>query len=297
MMPEDKISHDNLPNTLGRAVDAVAKQFKLAGINAARLDARLIVTRGAGVEPQKVLTHPELPIDRDCSLKIIEMAHRRQCREPLSHIFGRREFWSLDFMVSADTLTPRPDTETLIEAVLARIARQFPEKRLDILDLGTGTGCILLSLLSEIPDAYGLGIDISEAALSVAHANASALGLLERARFSQGHWGDGLEGVFDIVISNPPYIPSGDIDCLSPEVSKYEPRMALDGGEDGLGAYRAIAVDLERLIKPGGFACFEVGIDQAEDVMKIFADNGFSGSETLSDLSGIERVVLINTNF
>ncbi|MBT4888604.1 MAG: peptide chain release factor N(5)-glutamine methyltransferase [Rhodospirillales bacterium] len=276
------------------AVDAVAKKFKQVGIDGARLDARLIVTHGLGVEPQKVLTHPELSIAPEDCQKIIEMAHRRIQREPMSHILGEREFWSMDFKVTADTLTPRPDTETLVDVVLSKVAKLPTDSKLGILDLGTGTGCILLTLLSEIPNANGIGVDISEAALSVAHANASSLGLLGRAAFSQGHWGDGLEACFDIVVSNPPYIPAQDIHTLSAEVSKYEPRSALDGGEDGLDAYCDIAADLKRLLKPGGFACFEVGIGQAEDVSKILSDSGFTKNEIHSDLSGIERVVLVN---
>ncbi len=279
-----------IPARLGEAVKAVSSLLKSAGVDSARLDARLIVSNAAGLEPQSVLIKPEHSLSSD-TLKVIEnRTQRRIQREPLSHILGVREFWSLDFKVNADTLTPRADTETLIETVL----KQFSESdEINILDLGTGSGCILLTLLSELTKARGVGVDISEAALTIAKQNAQTLGLSERASFQQGQWAKGVIDKFDVVVSNPPYIPSKDIEGLEPEVAIFEPKLALDGGIDGLDAYRAIAKDLSGLLLPGGIACFEVGIDQATDVGEILIGEGFSSLELSADLSGIDRIILI----
>lgn len=186
---------------------------------------------------------------------------RRRAREPMSHILGVREFWSLDFVVTRACLDPRPDSETLVEAVLAKIPDRGRPWR--ILDLGTGSGCLLLALLSELPRATGLGIDSSPAALGVALANAQRLGLAARAQFAERDWTHGIEGIFDVIVANPPYIPSGEIDALAPEVARYEPRAALDGGADGLAAYLAIVPALPRHLAEGGFAAVEVGAGRA----------------------------------
>ena len=283
------------PGTLGKAVNAVAEEFKSIGIDSARLDARLIVTRALGLEPQSALLYPEQEITTESSRIILEMVERRMRREPMAQIFGHREFWSLDFLITADSLIPRPDTETLVEAVLSSIGEDGKDNSLNILDLGTGSGCILLSLLSELPNTNGIGIDISEAAVSVAEANAAHLGLSDQSRFQIGNWGQGLDDTFDIIVSNPPYIPAADIEGLAPEVALYEPRGALDGGEDGLDAYRSITMDLKRLLKPDGSAFFEIGVGQADDVVLILSENGFSGIETLPDLAGIDRVIALKS--
>ncbi len=282
-----------LPDTLGTVVQAASARLKAAGIDNPRLDARLIVAHALGCQVEDALIHPERAVDAAACNRIAAMLERRIMREPVSHILGQREFWSMPFLVSADTLTPRPDTEILIEAVLAKLNAEQREQPLSILDLGVGSGCIILSLLSELPSAMGLGIDASEAALDVAKSNAKALDLSARVKFSTGNWTRGLDGPFDIVVSNPPYIPAGDIDALEPEVATYEPRLALDGGEDGLEAYRDIACDLGRILAPGGMAGFEVGIHQAEDVAVILRECGFDAVEIHQDLGGVSRVVLV----
>ena len=208
-------------------------------------------------------------------------------RRPISQILGHREFWSLDFEVTEATLDPRPDSETLVAAVLERMAS--PAR---ILDLGTGTGCLLLSLLHERPGAWGLGIDRSPAAAAVAARNARRLGLGARAAFAVSDWDSALSGTFEAVVSNPPYIPDAEIEGLAPEVAWHEPRSALAGGVDGLDAYRRIARVLPSLLAPGGLAALEVGAGQAPDVARLLAAEGLVEIATAHDLASVERVVL-----
>ncbi|MTJ81553.1 MAG: peptide chain release factor N(5)-glutamine methyltransferase [Telmatospirillum sp.] len=276
--------------TLGEVLVRLTGQLRDAGIPSARLDARLLLAHGLSISTTAVFSHPERVLD-DAELdRVTGLARRRAAREPVSHILGRREFWSLSFRVTADTLDPRPDTETLVEAVLDRIPDR--DRPLRLLDLGTGTGCILLALLSELPRASGLGIDRSPAALEVAAGNADALGLAGRARFQTGDWGRGLEPDFDIIVSNPPYIPDGDIDGLEAEVARFEPRSALAGGTDGLDCYRALAPDLARLLVRGGTAALEVGAGQSRDVGEILSGAGLGIFAIRRDLAGVERCVV-----
>jgi release factor glutamine methyltransferase len=274
----------------GALVRILADRFAAAGIDSARLDARLLVAEALGVAPMTVTTYPETVLSPDQAARLDAMAARREAREPISHILGRRGFWTLDLEVTADTLDPRPDTETLVEAVLGMIAdRQAP---LTLLDFGTGSGCILLALLAELPQARGLGIDRSEGALAVARRNAEANGLGGRAEFRLGDWGSGLDGRFDVIVSNPPYIPDQDIAGLEPEVSRYEPRSALAGGPDGLDCYRALAPQIAALLVPGGVIGFEFGQGQAAAVAALVKGAGLTVTETRRDLGGIERCVL-----
>lgn len=209
----------------------------------------------------------------------------------MAQILGRREFWSLDFQVTPDTLDPRPDSETLVEAVLAAMAARRDEA-LDILDLGTGTGCLLLSVLSELRSAEGLAIDLSPAAIAVARENAERLGLADRARFAVCDWLSGLRGKFDIILANPPYIERNVIDNLQLEVAKFEPRLALDGGVDGLDAYRRLALDLRDFMAPKAVAAFEVGIGQWNSVAGLLRDAGLRVAPPVADLGGIDRCVI-----
>ena len=262
------------PGTIGDVVKSLGQRFKDAGIDEARLDARLIVTHVAGCSPETALVYPEQALTDEQIETIEQLAQRRLRREPVAYLTGTREFWSLPINVNQHTLTPRPDTETLVESILAEIGEDARDKTLRILDLGTGSGCILASLLSELPHATGVGTDINVPTIEMARCNAYALGLSDRMQIAEGNWLDDVDGAFDIVVSNPPYIPASDIDGLEPEVSVYEPRLALDGGRDGLDAYRQIATGLDGVLKPGGLAAFEFGIGQAADVCRILHENG-----------------------
>jgi release factor glutamine methyltransferase len=214
---------------------------------------------------------------------------RRAAHEPVSRIVGHRHFWTLNLSVTPDTLDPRPDTETLIEAAVAAIPdRKTP---LTVLDLGTGTGALLIALLSEYPEATGVGVDLSPGALAVAKANAEAHGVGDRAAFRQGSWADGVQGPFDLIMSNPPYIEQGDLAGLPPEVREHDPMLALDGGTDGLDAYRAIVPELSRLMTGGGLAILEIGAGQGDDVVAIADANGLKSTERRRDLGGIERAL------
>ena len=282
--------------TVDAAYRAAAKRLSDAGIDSARLDARLLLGRVLGGGGERVLAEGPRALSADEAQRLESLIKRREQREPMSHILGTREFWSLDFKVTESTLTPRPDTETVIEAVL-----ENTDNPQSILDLGTGTGCILLSLLSEWPDAQGVGVDASTEALAVAGDNAKALGLAARARFVDGDWSapSGLAAVggpFDVVVSNPPYIPARDIETLEADVRDWEPRQALDGGPDGLDAYRAIIDVLGALLKPGGLVVLEVGIGQADDVANLLGARGFGLLESRMDLGGIPRAVVARNN-
>lgn len=282
--------------TVDEAYRAATKRLDAVGIDTARLDARLLLGHVLGGGAERVLAEGPRALTGEEAQRFEDLLMRREKREPMSHILGRREFWSLDFTVTNATLTPRPDTETLIEAVL-----DHGEDVKSVLDLGTGTGCIVLTLLSEWPKAQGTGVDMSTEALAVAQDNAKALGLGNRARFVVGDWNapDGLReagGPFDVVVSNPPYIPSRDIDELDADVRDFEPRVALDGGADGLEAYRTIIGRLGELVCPGGVVAFEVGIGQAEDVARLFSAHGFDVLESRTDLGGIPRAVVARNN-
>lgn len=216
---------------------------------------------------------------------------RRAAREPMAFLRGRQGFWTLDLEVSGATLIPRPDTETLIEAALAARPDRAAVRR--ILDLGTGSGALLLAALTEFPDAWGLGLDVVPAAVALAARNARAAGLDRRAVFAAGSWVAPLAGQFDLVLANPPYIPSGDIAVLMPEVARHEPGSALDGGGDGLDAYRAILPDLGRVLAPGGVAVLELGAGQAERVTALAATAGLVRRDLRDDLGGIARALVL----
>ncbi|CAA7612942.1 peptide chain release factor N(5)-glutamine methyltransferase [Magnetospirillum sp. SS-4] len=279
--------------TVAQLLHAAAGRLAAAGIETSRLDARLLLAEALGMQPQRLSMHPQLEPSAAEAGRFEALLERRLSRRPMSQVLGRRGFWTLELAVSADTLTPRPDTETVVEAVLAALAGDRGRPR-RVLDLGTGTGCILLALLSELGFASGLGIDRSDAALAVARRNAEALGLAGRAAFQSGDWGRGLAGVFDVIVSNPPYIPDAEIDGLEPEVARFEPRLALAGGADGLDCYRALAPDIARLLAPGGVAALEVGAGQAGDVAALLGAAGLEQREIRRDLGGIDRCVVVS---
>ena len=275
---------------IGDLLKEAAARLAEAGIDGGLREARLLLQAAADIPVASQIAFPERAVEAATATRFRGLVARRARREPMAHILGRREFWSLTFKVTADTLDPRPDSETLVQAVLDRIPD--PSAPLRLVDFGTGTGCLLLALLHELPIATGLGIDASAAALVVAQDNANALGLGSRASFRQGDWDDGIQPAFDILISNPPYIPSGDIAALQPEVASFEPRLALDGGADGLIAYRRLAPAAARLLAEGGLAAFEVGLGQADSVIGIGQTARLRHIATASDLGAVPRCVL-----
>jgi len=276
-------------DTLGAILAEAAAALSTAGFDEPRRRARRLVAGSLGLSPTELLGHPEHGLKRCEAERLRESLARVVGGEPLSRLLGRREFWGLNFALSADTLDPRPESETLVDAVLARIAdRSAP---LNVLDLGTGTGCLLLALLSEYRAAIGIGVDIAAGAVLTARCNAAALGLADRARFFVGDWGSALSGRFAAIVANPPYIASGELADLPPEVGRYDPRRALDGGKDGLVAYRWIAADLSALLAPGGVFAVEVGAGRALAAAAIFEDGGLIIDGIERDLAGVERCV------
>jgi len=279
--------------SVGVAQRACVPRLKDAGIEEAVFEARLLLGFVLGGGPERVLADRDERLTAKQAETLAEALMRRCQRMPMAQILGVREFWSLPFKVTPATLTPRPDTETLVEAVLNRVVQ--PPAR--ILDLGTGTGCIVLALLSEWPDAIGVGVDASDEALGVARLNGENLGLAARARFVRADWNvdgwmDALGAPFDVVVSNPPYIPALDIADLDADVREHEPRMALDGGDDGLDAYRMIIRNLGTLLAVDGLAGFEVGVGQAQDVAALLRASGLEVLEKRNDLGGVARAVL-----
>lgn len=264
------------------------RRLEVAGVDSPVIDARLLLEAGAGVGRVDIVTDPRRPVSDEQAAAVEALVRRRVAREPIGHILGHKGFWTLDFAVNADVLTPRPETEHLVEVAMETLPKGWPAR---ILDLGVGSGAILLSVLSERPESTGIGVDASEAALAVARANAERLGFADRATLKHGNWTDGIAGQFDLILSNPPYIPSADIDGLEPEVAKWEPRLALDGGPDGLEPYRRIIADLPRLLAPTGAFAFEVGKGQAEAVRALAEAQGLTTSVPRTDLAGIPRVV------
>lgn len=266
--------------------DAAAR-LDAAGVEEARRDARLLLAEALGVEAHRLILEPQTEVPPEAAARFAEFVAARAERLPVSRILGRREFWGLSFRLSPATLDPRPDSETLVEAVL----KAFPDRNapLRVLDFGTGTGCLLLAVLSEYPAATGLGIDKAEGAVAMASANASDLGLASRAGFRTGDWGKGLEGSFDIILSNPPYIEAEVVPALAPEVARHDPLLALAGGADGLDAYRALLPHAARLLAPQGHVFLELGQGQEQDVAEIAASCGLQRRAAHADLAGIAR--------
>lgn len=264
-------------------------RLEAAGVDTPVQDARLLLEAGAGVSRLDILTDPRLVLSVEQETAVEALARRREAREPISQILGRKGFWSLEIEVTGDVLTPRPETEWVVEAALRYIETGVSAR---VLDLGVGSGAILLAILSERPRASGVGVDISELALAVARRNARALGLMNQVELRQGDWGEGVGRGFDIVVSNPPYVRSGALRLLPPEVARYEPSLALDGGADGLACYRRIVPDLPRLLKAGGRFALEVGQGQAEAVYAYADLAGLIVEDVFNDLAGIPRVVI-----
>lgn len=274
--------------SIGSCLAQGSARLAAAGISGARKEARLLLAQATGFALETLIGYPERPVDD--RPKYERLLARRAAREPLSHLLGRREFWSLEFTVTRDTLDPRADSETVIEAALARIADRSAALR--IADLGTGTGCLLAALLSMLPYASGLAVDRDPAAAAIAAHNFVALGFGGRAQTMVGDWGEALSGKFDLVVANPPYIPSGEIGGLQPEVSVYEPRRALDGGRDGLAALRRVIAGLPALLAAGGTAVVEFGDGQGVAVAGLIVDAGLCVVARRRDLAGRDRCVV-----
>lgn len=287
-----------LPPTVTVVLEDAVRRLDAAGVPTPRLDARLLVADALGCEPGALTLRAGERLDSDGVARIEGLIARRMAREPVARIRGMREFWSLPFRVGPATLDPRPDSETLVEAALSAIGDR--DAVLDVVDLGTGTGCLLLALLTELPQARGLGIDISAEAVAVARDNAAALGLADRARFAVADWRDPVRswagaavGGVACILANPPYIPSEQIDDLAPEVARHEPRGALDGGGDGLDAYRSLGPAIRSLLAPTGVAVIEVGAGQADPAATLLATAGLSVVRRAGDLAGYDRALVV----
>jgi release factor glutamine methyltransferase len=278
-----------MTQTLVQAWNAAKARLQAAGVDGPVIDARLLVEAAAGASRTDIIGDPHRLLSDDQAATLEGFIARRERREPVSHILGRKGFWKIMLRVTADVLTPRPDTETLVELVL----RDLPEGRaFSLLDLGVGSGAILLAILAERPAGKGLGVDVSDEALAVARENAANLGLGGRVALLRGDWTRGLEDAsFDIVVANPPYVRSAEIEALAPEVRDHEPRLALDGGPDGLDAYRLLAPEILRVLKPGGRFAVEIGFDQSAAVERLFKAAGAAAVTTAKDLANRDRVV------
>lgn len=268
----------------------MANGLAAAGFDEPRRRARRLVAAALDLSPTEVFAHPERPVSEQEAGRVGDILRRTLAHEPLSRVLGTREFWGLEFRLTADTLDPRPETETVVEAVLARVKdRRLPYR---ILDLGAGSGCLMLALLSELPEATGVGVDRAAGAAIAARKNAVTLGLVERTGFVVGDWAAAIAGRFDIVVANPPYIATAAIAGLAPEVRDFDPHLALDGGADGLDGYRAIAAALPRLLAAGGLFAAELGAGQAAAVAAILEGAGLAVEGVENDLAGIARCIL-----
>ncbi|MBD0275073.1 MAG: peptide chain release factor N(5)-glutamine methyltransferase [Acetobacteraceae bacterium] len=278
--------------TVGAFLCRAGQHLRAAAVETPRLEARLLLSHAMGCRTEDLLRDPRAPVPPDAVRRFGALLRRRVEREPVAHLLGVAEFWSLPFEVSPATLVPRPDSETLVEAALAAFPRRKAVRR--VLDLGTGTGCLLLAALSEFPGATGVGVDLVPDAAALARRNAAALGLGSRAGFAAVSWGSALApGRFDLVLANPPYVEAGAIEGLAPEVARHEPRSALDGGADGLDAYRALLPEVRRLLAPGGRAVVELGQGQRVAVEALAWQGGLAPLGCRADLGGVDRALLL----
>jgi len=274
--------------TRAEALAAAKNRLEIAGVETPALDAKLLLLETECISSAGLIADPDCEMVAQSSYD--SMIKRRCSREPVSKILGYRDFWSFRFSVNPDVLDPRPDTETLIESALELTESKAP---LRILDLGTGSGCILLTLLAERPNASGVGVDISDAALATAKHNAEEMKLQHHSYFIVSNWFSALDETFDVVVSNPPYISFTESDTLSPEVRDWDPEAALFAGMDGLQAYREIASGLATVLKPSGIAFLEIGQGQAQPVIELFKEAGFRRISSRKDLGGIERCLIL----
>lgn len=273
---------------------ALALAFRDAGLESPELDARILVGQALGLDHAALAANGARSLTQEQNTRIAELAARRLGHEPIARILERKEFWGLPLHLSPAALVPRPETETVVEAALDAIGTNSGAGNLLIADLGTGSGALLLALLSELPHAFGIGTDLSVQALTTARANAARLGLAGRTAFAACDFAAALSGPFDCIVSNPPYIANGDIETLSPDVREHDPHLALDGGEDGLSCYRAIAAQARCLLKPAGALVVELGAGQADKVTEIMAAQALLADRPARlDLAGIPRALTL----
>lgn len=284
-----------IPSNLGGALKHLRDAFSKAGIETPELDARLLLEWATGADRLAVLTSPELNIEAGETAKLLDALTRRLGGEPVHRIMGRRGFYGLEFDLSKETLEPRPDTECLVELVLKHFKGR-EDDALSMLDLGTGTGIIAISLLANLPNARAVATDISPGALETSRRNAEANGVLARLTCVQSNWFEAVSGRFDVIVSNPPYIPTEIISGLSREVRGFDPARALDGGADGLEAYRALAEGAGAHLAVNGIIALEIGYDQRDPVSRFFEKAGFELAEFARDLGGNDRALLFTGN-
>lgn len=258
--------------------------LRAAGVETAERDAHILLCHVMEIEQAALFARMDEKLPQSVLYGMDRVVAVRSLHQPVSHIIGKRGFWNHEFLVNSDVLDPRPDTETLVAAALEQPFE-------NVLDLGTGSGAIVLSLLAETPAAMAVATDISAKALDVARRNAGRIGVADRVRFVEADWLSGVTGQFDLIVSNPPYISEAEMEALAPDVRDWEPHLALSPGGDGLAAYRILAEGLHGFMAPSGRAFFEIGYRQATDVCKIFTNMGFAQPKVLKDLSGHDRVV------
>lgn len=269
------------------------KKLEQEGILTSKLDVKILLSFLLDIDSKELIMYFNQHIDRKFINNFEQLLKRRLNREPIANIVNKKSFWSYDFFVNENVLTPRSDSEILVEAVLSNYDDMNEE--LNILDLGTGSGCLILSLLKIYKNASGLAIDISDKALQVAKQNAKNL-KVENIQFLKNNWNDNIEDKFDIIISNPPYIPTKEIKELEPEVNKFNPLLALDGGEDGLNCYRYLAKSLDKNLKENTKIFLEIGKNQEKDIEKIFNENGYELLKMYKDLAEINRILCFKKN-
>ena len=280
---------------VGDLLDRAAARLAGAGVPQGRRDARLLIAEALGCGAEHVMAYPERILGGTEAERAWRLIERRAAREPVSRILGRREFWGLPFRLSPATLDPRPDSETLVAAVLDRIDGRDGgrDRPLTLLDLGTGSGCLLLALLSELPGARGIGLDRAREAVATALRSARDLDLDGRAGFVVGDWAEAIAGRFNVILSNPPYVADSALADLEPEVARYDPRASLAAGADGLAAYRALLPRLGALLAPDGFVALEIGRGQAAAVTALAAAEGLEREASQRDLAGVERCLIL----
>ena len=273
------------------ALASLQKTFQISGIENPAREARISLCAASGLSPVALIVDPREPLG-SAAWKVQDVGARRAAGEPLSRIVGKREFWGLSLAINPHVLDPRPETETIVEAALSILSDRH-EDPLRILDLGVGSGALLCALLTEFGLARGIGVDISTDAADVARGNLRACGLSLRAEIRLGDWTRGIEGPFDLIVSNPPYIPTVDLPRLPREVRNFDPWLALDGGIDGLAAYRRILPESRRLLAPGGWLLVELGAGQAAKVTAVASQCGFTDVRTYQDLAGANRIAAV----